>query len=187
MRPVRIVGGRHRGRRLTAPKGTRTRPTTDRVREALFGILFDVEGFAVLDLFAGSGGIGLEALSRGASRAVFAEQDRTAVRCLAENLANLREEEQGEIRAQRALAVVKALIREGGRFDLIYADPPWDRAVELMNEILPKAPLLLTDEGRFVLEHRAVDPAPEPPAGLTLADQRRYGDTALSFYERSNR
>lgn len=183
---MRIVGGRHRGRRLTAPRGPRTRPTADRVREALFGILFDVEGFTILDLFAGSGAIGLEGLSRGAARAVFAEKDRSAVSCLRANVTALQESERAEIRQRSAQAVVKKAIEEQERFDLIYADPPWDRAGELMKDILNSAAQLLTADGRLVVEHRATDPAPTPPPELSLVDQRRYGDTALSFYERNN-
>jgi 16S rRNA (guanine(966)-N(2))-methyltransferase RsmD len=183
---LRIVAGSHRGRRLVAPKGTRTRPTGDRVREALFSILFDVEGFRVLDLFAGSGAIGIEALSRGAARCVFVEKDRNALDALEENLESLELADRAEVRKQAVSAALSELTARGDRFELIFADPPWDHAMKLLEDVLSAGPALVVDGGRLIVEHGARDESPPAPPGLIAIDQRRYGDTALSFYGRSN-
>ena len=182
---MRIIAGAHRGRRLVAPKGSRTRPTADRVREALFSILFDVSGYAVLDLFAGSGAIGLEALSRGADRCVFVETDRTALDALETNIDALALSDRTEIRRQPVAAALEALARHEDRFDLVFADPPWDRASKLLKDVLAAAPSLISDAGTLVLEHEQRDASPLAPHGILAIDQRRYGDTALSFYQRS--
>jgi 16S rRNA (guanine(966)-N(2))-methyltransferase RsmD len=182
---LRIVAGVHGGRRLVAPKGSRTRPTADRVREALFSILFDVEGFAVLDLFAGSGAIGLEALSRGATRSVFVEKDRAALEALEANIASLQLSDRTEIRRQAVASALELLVERGDRFELVFADPPWDRAEELLADVLAQAPALLSEGGRLVLEHESRDASPTAPEGMIASDQRKYGDTALSFYRRS--
>lgn len=183
---MRIVAGSHRGRRLVAPKGMRTRPTSDRVREALFSILFDVSGFRVLDLFAGSGAIGLEALSRGAQRCVFVEKDRTALDALLANVASLELSDRAEVRRQTVAAALTDLIDRGERFDLVFADPPWDQASVLLTGVLAAGSALVADGGRVVLEHAARDETPSAPAGWSATDRRQYGDTALSFYGRSN-
>lgn len=182
---LRIIAGAHRGRRLVAPKGSRTRPTADRVKEALFSILFDVEGFAVLDLFAGSGAIGLEALSRGAARSVFVEKDRAALEALEANVEGLALSERAEVRRQPVASALRSLLERGERFDLVFADPPWDRAEELLADVLASAPSLISEAGTLVLEHEQRDSSPLAPEGMIAIDQRRYGDTALSFYQRS--
>ncbi len=166
-----------------APRGSRTRPTADRVREALFSILFDVGGSTVLDLFAGSGAIGLEALSRGADRCVFVEKDRAALEALESNIESLGLADRTEVRRQPVGTSLRALIERGDRFAMIFAAPPWERAGELLADVIASAPALLTEEGKLVLEHASRDPSPDAPE-LDLIDQRKYGDTALSFYGR---
>ena len=160
-----------------------TRPTADRVREALFSILFDVEGYSVLDLFAGSGAVGLEALSRGAERCVFVENDRPALNALETNIDALGVGEKTEVIKKAVAPAMRALIERGDRFDLVFADPPWDDAIGFFTKV--GSPALVADEGSFVLEHGSREASPAEPEGMILSDQRRYGDTALSFYQRS--
>src|SRR5919109_4568668 len=151
---MRIVAGSRKGHRISAPQGIVTRPTSDRVRESTFQILGSVEGAVVLDLFAGSGAMGLEALSRGASRCVFVERDRAACRVISQNLEKLRL--TGAVVLCRD--AVDALREEAGRahrFDLALVDAPydeWDRYEDCLGELLPE---LLADDGAVVVETAA--------------------------------
>ncbi|KYF67038.1 16S rRNA (guanine(966)-N(2))-methyltransferase RsmD [Sorangium cellulosum] len=181
---MRVIAGRLGGRRLAAPRGEGTRPTADRVREALFSSLGDVTGALVCDLYAGTGALGIEALSRGARRAVFVENGRPALATLRENLAALGLEEAARVvplPVERALD----LLRDEGPFDLALLDPPYAALARAAAAAARLAgPLgLLAPAGRLVLEHARRDPSPEI-AGLTCAAVRTYGDTAVSFYAR---
>jgi 16S rRNA (guanine966-N2)-methyltransferase len=184
---VRIVGGRWGGRRLVAPRGTATRPTADMAREALFNALFDVEGWRVLDLYAGTGAVALEALSRGATSAVCVEKARPALAALDENAAALGAGPALVIRRQPVSAALSALAREGASFELIFADPPYELAQDALPEILVAAGMgLLAEEGVVILEHRKSDPAPVAPEGLELQRTRKYGEAAMSWYRRTS-
>ncbi len=179
---MRVIAGRLGGRRLVAPRGAATRPTADRVREALFSALGDVSGAAACDLYAGTGALGIEALSRGARRAVFVESARPALAALRENLAALDLHELAQV---IPLPVERALDRLAGEgpFDLVFLDPPYAALPEAAAAAARLAgPLgLLAAEGRLVLEHASRDAAPEIQ-GLTRAATRTYGDTAISLY-----
>lgn len=179
---MRIVAGRFGGRRLVAPKGDRTRPTADRAKEALFSILGDLSGQVVLDLYAGTGAIGLEALSRGAAQAVFVERARPALLALEENLKalGLRAPEAEVLRIEVARALPLLL---GRRFGLIYADPPYEDAATALPVVLAAAPAILAEAGTVIVEHRSKDPSPPAPPGLTLTQARRYGEATLAFYQ----
>ena len=178
---MRIVAGTHRGRRLRAPAGRDTRPTADRVREAVFSIVGPVEGLDVLDLFAGSGALGLEALSRGAASATLVDSSPRAVACARANAQELGME--GRVRVVRrdwrsALAAERAA---GRTFGLCLCDPPYsltDRVVAGVGTLL--APLM-SPYGTVVIEHSAALPSPHPGA-LEIASRidRTYGDTAVS-------
>jgi len=176
-----MIAGRFRGQGILAPRGLSTRPTSDRVREALFSILGDVAGLDVLDLFAGSGALGLEALSRGARSAVFVDQARAAIAAVTDNVATLGVGEEATVRAAEAGAALRALGREGRAFGLVFLDPPYASAEAgaLLSELL--AQRLLTPGAWIVLEHASRGDAPAP-AGLELRFVRTYGDTALTFY-----
>lgn len=180
---MRIIGGKWGGQALGAPRGDAVRPTSDRVREALFNVLGDLDGAEVLDVCAGTGAIGLEALSRGAHAVVAVEHDRHALRAIATNVARLGAGATHRVVALDLRRALPALIAEGRRFHLVFCDPPWARAPELGRVVLDAARQLLADGGTLVLEHAARDVSPEPPEGLALGQTRRYGDTALSFYE----
>jgi len=187
---VRIIAGELRGRRLSVPRGRQTRPTPDRVREALFSALGALDEARVLDLYAGSGALGFEALSRGADYAVFVEHNRAALAALRENVNRLALAGRARILAVDATDALVA-IRPHGPFDLIFVDPPYahvatGRAIRPLERMLGAPGELLVAGGRLILEHAARDHAPEL-ASLRLARSRRYGDTAVSTYEQPDR
>lgn len=178
---MRIVGGEKRSRLLTAPPGNDTRPTADKVREALYNILGpSVLDAAVLDLYAGSGALSLEALSRGASRACLVDKDRKAAAAIQKNIAALGYEDRARFLPLSDTEAIARLSREGEAFDLILLDPPYrmDTApvlAKLMEAGLVKPTSLI------VVEHADRTP-PVPDARLYLTDRRRYGITGLSFF-----
>jgi 16S rRNA (guanine(966)-N(2))-methyltransferase RsmD len=179
---VRIVGGDARGRTLRSVPGDKTRPTADRVRQSLFDLLGQrMDGLRVLDLYAGTGALGLEALSRGAAQAVFVESEARACGVIHANLAALRYEDRATmVRAElpRALASLR------GPFDLIFSDPPYAlRAAQAVLDGLSSNDLVAPG-GRAVLEMDRREPAPNGPAGFAIADERRYGETRVLVVRR---
>ena len=178
---MRIIAGSRKGARIFAPKGQGTRPTGDRVREAAFRLIGPVDGATVLDLFAGSGAMGLEALSRGAVRAVFVEADRDACKAIARNLDKLALSgaEIVQADARRALA---AESNAGTRYDLILVDPPYDDYPAVQPILALHLPALLAEDGLVVVETAA---KLEPELPLELRTSRRYGSARLTLYEAS--
>lgn len=181
---MRIVGGELGGRRIAAPSGSGTRPTSDRVRESLFSILGPPPpGAAVLDAFAGSGALALEALSRGAARALLIEEARAAARIARSNIDALGLADRAELRTANA---VRALARAPAQapFSWVFLDPPYASDLGARMLDLLGSGALLAENAVVVLEHdRRSDPATGHGC-LVKADQRRYGDTALTFYRR---
>ena len=177
---MRVVAGRFGGRRLRAPAGRATRPTSDRVREALFATLGALDGAVVLDLFAGSGALGIEALSRGAARAVLVERDARAVRVIRENLASLSlggdEARVLQIPVRRALRDAR---ERGDAYDLVLLDPPYRDAARLGPELTEALPPVLNPSARVVSESDRRHPL---ELGLELHDERRYGDTLIRIH-----
>ena len=171
---MRVVAGTFKGRRLTAPRGTRTRPTADRVREALFSMLGDVGGARVLDLYAGSGALGIEALSRGADSAVFVERDAQAVAAIERNLAAVGVE-ANLVRQD----VVRFLARADGAFDLVFCDPPYDSAAGLAGPLAEHLPALCAEDARIVTESDKRNPLVLP---FPLLVERAYGDTRIAIH-----
>jgi 16S rRNA (guanine966-N2)-methyltransferase len=176
---LRVVGGRLGGRRLRAVPGRETRPTGDRVREALFAILGGrVEGARVLDLFAGTGALSIEALSRGASSAVLVEQAAPAVEVIRANLDALGLAERCRVRRTRAEAYLRT--QRDGPFDLVLLDPPYAAPVGLVAGLLGRlARTALAPGAVVVVEAAARSEAPPWPPGLVPERPRRYGDTSL--------
>lgn len=175
---VRVTGGSLRGFQLAEPGGDRLRPTSARVREAIFNVLAArIEDAAVLDLFAGTGALGIEALSRGAARAVFVENHRSSARSIVQSLARAGMSERGSVVRG---ALPGALDAAESPFDLIFLDPPYDseQASPTLSAVAP----LLAAGGLVVYEHRSRYNPPERPLGLTLSDRRVYGDTAVAFF-----
>ena len=170
--------------RLTAPRGTTTRPTSDRVKEALFSILESsgrLDKAAVLDLFAGSGALGIEALSRGASHVVFVEKNKAAIAALQQNLTHTRLANQATVVQLDCIKAVERLARHTEKFDLVVLDPPYQSDVYLKIIELVVAKLLVPD-GLLVAETATRTPLPEHIGQCIRSDRRMYGDTALEFY-----
>jgi 16S rRNA (guanine966-N2)-methyltransferase len=178
---MRLTGGQERGRRLFVPRGSRTRPTAAKVREAIFNILGPPPG-SVLDLYAGSGALGLEALSRGAPNAIFVERDGAAIGALRRNLREAGLEDRGTIMgtdvrsALRKLSATKQI-----HFSWAFLDPPYVKETEGVLAELSGGDLL-TACAVVIVEHDRRHPSPDSAGCLFLTDRRNYGDTELSFY-----
>jgi 16S rRNA (guanine966-N2)-methyltransferase len=184
---MRITGGIYRSRALRAPQGLSTRPTSDRVREALFGLLSAagaIGGARVLELYAGTGALSIEALSRGAAHAIFVESSRYALSALRANIAALGLQSQTLVVAADVSRSAKRLARQGP-FELVLADPPWalvdsGEAPRAVADLVGAG--ALSAEALVVLEHAARTVPPTIPC-LVLDETRRYGDTALAIYK----
>ena len=172
---MRIVAGRHKGRRLRAPAGAATRPTADRVREAVFSIVGPVEGMRVLDLYAGSGALGLEALSRGAESATFVESGRPALAAIRANLEAAGE--KAEVVASDAIKWLRAAADR--EFDLVFCDPPYDAAAEIAQTLTELLPRVAAPQALIVTESSKRNPL---TLDLPLTDERTYGDTRIAIY-----
>jgi 16S rRNA (guanine966-N2)-methyltransferase len=182
---VRVIAGRYGGRRLKAPRGSDTRPTSDRVREALFSMLGSVQGTRVLDLFAGTGALGIEALSRGAAAVVFVERDAAALGALRANLQalDLREPEV-QVRRGDALAALRTARESHETYDLVFVDPPYGDAHAWESKLSAALPVLLAPAGRVVVESARRMPLAlqVEEEGLGVELERRYGDTAITIH-----
>jgi 16S rRNA (guanine966-N2)-methyltransferase len=174
---VRVVAGTFKGHPLRAPRGT-TRPTLDRVREAVFSMLGPLDGLRVLDLYAGSGALGIEALSRGAGSATFVDSDAAAVRAVRENLERVGAEHGTVVRTD-ALAFLRNAARRGERWDLVFCDPPYRLADRLGEGLGRKLVATLTPEARVVCESSVKHPL---EIDLPLLRERAYGDTRIAVY-----
>jgi 16S rRNA (guanine966-N2)-methyltransferase len=174
---VRIVAGTYGGRRLAAPRGTGTRPTADRVREAVFSMLEPVADARVLDLFAGSGALGLEALSRGAAEATFVDSAPAAVRAVHANLEALGAD--AEVRRADARGFLRNARADGRQYDLVFLDPPYQRAGALAEALAGDLAAVLAPRARVVVESDRRSPLELP---LSLQVDRRYGDTVIRIF-----
>ena len=174
---MRVIGGQWRGRTLVAPRGRDTRPTADRVREALFSILGDVAGARVLDLFAGSGALAIEALSRGASEATLVDSSPAAVAVIRRNLAALGVD--AEVVRQRASVYLERARAGGRQYDLVFLDPPYHQASVLGRELSEALVAVLGQGARVAAESDRRVPL---ELELPLLVDRRYGDTLIRIY-----
>jgi len=177
---MRIIAGEAGGRKLRAPDTKGTRPATDRVREAVFSSIGNwVVDSTVGDLYAGSGSFGLEALSRGASSAVFVENGRKAIQALRHNV-----ETVGLGGTVVESSVQDYLNRANHRFHLVFIDPPWDQPTSRLEEDLAKLDRFLLSNAEVVISRRHTDDVPEPPETWRVATDKRYGDTRIVRYEK---
>ena len=176
---MRIIAGSRKGARIFAPKGHVVRPTGDRVREAVFNLIGPVEGADVLDLFAGTGALGLEALSRGAATAVFVDSDRVATETVVRNVEKLGLEGARVYQedAARRLATEAAA---GRRYDLVLVDPPYRMLSKFQPMLATHLPSVVAADGLVVVESEAKE---EPELPLPLRTTRRYGSTRVSLFE----
>jgi 16S rRNA (guanine966-N2)-methyltransferase len=177
---MRVIAGRFKGQTLHAPRGSKTRPTSEKVREALFSMLGEIDGLQALDLFAGSGALGIEALSRGAERVVFADRDHAAVTVLQRNLSSLRlDEGEAEIRRTDAAQAMRAARERHETYDLIFIDPPYSQARDWSVELSGALEPLLRAAGRVIVESDRRNPL---QLELPLERERRYGDTLIKIH-----
>lgn len=179
---MRVISGKYRGRPLKGPRHAGVRPTADRVKESLFNIIgAGIKGVAFLDLFAGAGGIGIEAISRGAASVVFADQSLLSVKLIYQNLTILRPDEQVRVLHLSFDRTIEQLAKENTRFDLIFIDPPFESGIliQAIQKLLEKE--LLKGDGIIIAEH---------PRKLLLnipelqGDTRNYGDICLTFLKK---
>ena len=178
---MRIIAGMARGRTFDAPQGLDTRPTLDRVRESLFNILqLRVRGARVLDLFAGSGALSLESLSRGAESAVMVDHSRAAIACIRKNVETLRFSDRARIIHTDWRAAVETLRKEGAVFDLMMLDPPY--AMVELSEVTEAIRPLLSDHAMLVIEHD-YRTMPHVADGYDAVDTRKYGIVGITFFE----
>lgn len=182
---MRITGGALKNHPLIAPKGTKTRPTSDKLRQSLFNICQHyVEGAHFLDLFAGSGAVGIEALSRGAASATFIEKERLAANALRKNLQNLNLSSPSTLLIGDVLTLLKKL--KGKTFDLIYVDPPYEKGLQEKTLLLIDTLDLLAPDGLLFLEESGAHPLSLPPLkSLALQKERKVGSTLLYQFSHS--
>lgn len=179
---MRVISGREKGRRLAGPKSDKIRPALDKIKQAIFNILGNVEGLTVLDLFAGTGSIGIEALSRGATFALFVDFGTQALQLIRKNLNLCGFQEQGEIVRLKIPRDLSRLSRRFDPFDLIFVDPPYDKGlVDPTLEAIAREKIL-APHGTVVVEHSPRELI-GGKSGLALVDQRKYGQTLISFFK----
>jgi 16S rRNA (guanine966-N2)-methyltransferase len=176
---MRVIAGSRKGHTIAAPRGLETRPTSDRVRENVFNLVGPLDEAAVLDLYAGSGAMGIEALSRGASRAVFVERDADAAQTIERNLERLRLTGARVVRAD-ALTALAQEAAAGRKYDLVLVDPPYGVYSDLQPQLARYLPPVLAADALLVVE---TDARVEPELPLAFRTSRRYGQTRITVFE----
>jgi 16S rRNA (guanine(966)-N(2))-methyltransferase RsmD len=183
---MRVIAGKFRSRLLSAPKGMKTRPTSDRLRETLFNVIASrIEDARFVDLYAGSGAVGIEAISRGAKFAWFAESESVAIKAMRENLAALKINEGYRVQQGSAAALLEGLLKRDERVDLVFLDPPYEAEEEYERTLAflgGRGAELLDDEARVIAEHRSKDELAERYGALKRVRVLKQGDAALSFF-----
>ena len=180
---MRVITGSARGHKLKAPTGENTRPTSDRVKESLFNILGIIaEEDVVLDLFSGSGGIGIEFLSRGANFAYFVDENEESVKIINDNLVKTKLADKALVYKDKVDRAIKKLAVKDIRFDYIFLDPPYNKeiVVETLENLIQEK--LLKKTGQVIIEHETKLELPDKFKNLIKTDYRKYGDTSISFY-----
>jgi len=180
---LRIISGQAKGRRIFKPGGSYIRPTSDMIKEALFNILPELSGKRFLDLFAGSGSVGLEALSRGAMKVVFVEKDSSCVEAIIRNIQQCQFEERYEYLVMSTEKALRILGRRGEYFDIVFIDPPYERELVQKTLIEVDGSKILCDDGWVVAQRSIREKAISHAGRLFLEQERKYGDTFLSFYK----
>lgn len=180
---MRVIGGTYRGRRLRAPQGLEVRPTSDRLRETIFNILApEIEGSRFLDICAGTGAVGIEAISRGAARATFIDRSRRACSTIEENLKTIGAGSQARVINSDAASALRRLDEEGAQCDIAFFDPPY--ASEIYSQVIAMiaSGSLLAEEAVLVVEHRRKSPPESEHGRLKLYREVKQGESALAFY-----
>ena len=184
---MRVIAGLYRSRQLAAPRGMATRPTSDRLRETLFNVLASrIEGARFVDLYAGSGAVGIEALSRGAKFVWFAENAPAAIRAIRDNLATLKIASGWRLEERSSTGLLETMLKRDEQADIVFLDPPYEseaeyaRVLDLLGS--QRGLALLTEDGRVIAEHRAKDALEGSYGALERVRVLKQGDAALSFY-----
>ncbi len=183
---MRVIAGQFKGRKLANLKGRKIRPTSDRIREAVFSILSQkIDNSMVLDLFAGTGALGIESLSRGAAKSVFVDKSKEAMKIINKNIELLKIKDKAEVFLHDACAISNLKIVFDQKFDLIFMDPPYDKG--FIVKAFENAGLLsmMKSNSIIIAEHSIRDNNIEKVAGLDLFDRRTYGETLISFFRKS--
>src|SRR3989338_727780 len=180
---MRVIAGEAKGRRLASPKSNLIRPVLDQVKEAVFNILFDVTDWTVLDLFAGTGSMGIEALSRGAKEAVFADDSKESLKLIGKNIDLCGFADRANVFYLSAAKTIAILSKKQKKFDLIFVDPPYEKRFvkKTLNKLANS--FLLHDETIIIVEHHPKEPI-GAIEGLRLTYERKYGQTLVSFLKR---
>ncbi|MBE9546372.1 MAG: 16S rRNA (guanine(966)-N(2))-methyltransferase RsmD [Proteobacteria bacterium] len=178
---MRIIGGKAKGRRIFVPKG-RIRPTSDMIKEALFNMLPSMEGKLFLDLFAGTGNIGLEALSRGAAKTVFVEVNTLFIEAIKRNLNTCGFDSNYEIVSAPVEKGLKLLGKRRDQFNIIFADPPYEKNLIKKTLHLLDGSDLISEDGIMIIQHSLREELEGDVGNFILTDRRRYGDTIISFF-----
>jgi 16S rRNA (guanine966-N2)-methyltransferase len=181
---MRIIGGDAKGRIIYLPKQSQLRPTSDGIKESLFNILHAISGKSFVDLFAGSGNVGLEALSRGAAKVIFVEKNTVMVNAIKRNIRELSLAGEYEIMAVEASKGIRKLQNRGEILDFLFADPPYERGFvrEIFHTLGSRN--ILSQDGILIIQHSVrEDPDENHTGDFILTDRRRYGDTHLSFFK----
>jgi len=182
---MRIIGGEYRSRIIDMPKGVEMRPTQDKVREAIFNILGDISGKAVLDLFSGSGAFGIEALSRGASKATFVENNIRCVQTIEKNLDSLQiPADRYDVIKSSALRAVYSIEEDGLKYDIVFMDPPYHKDLAKNCLINLDSCDILSQFATVVVEHYRLDELSFDLETLVIDKERKYGDTLITFLKR---
>ena len=185
---LRVISGSRKGFKLNAPKGLDTRPTQDRIKESLFNIIGNIDdNSVVLDLFSGTGAIGIEFLSRGAKKCCFVDDSQESIRTIKNNLVKTKFEEKSETYKNNVFNVINVLGRKKVGFDFIFMDPPYNRGYE--NKVLKTIcdNNLLREDGLIIIEHGKGLPFEKTFYYLKKIDERNYGDTTITFYTYNDR
>ncbi|MFQ5952093.1 MAG: 16S rRNA (guanine(966)-N(2))-methyltransferase RsmD [Candidatus Omnitrophota bacterium] len=182
---MRIIAGEFRGRRIKQPESKAVRPTKDRIREAVFNVIKErVPRAFVLDLFAGSGAYGLEALSRGARKAVFVEKDKECSSVINDNISLLGAEERSEVIARDVFGSLEGLKKDKERFDLVFADPPYGKGMAKKTLIKINHYDILNHSGIIIIEHNTEEELPESEGDVSILKRKTYGNIYISVYSR---
>ena len=180
---MRVISGTFKGRKLASFRGQCIRPTSDRVREAIFNILtINWEGKEVLDLFAGTGGLGIEALSRGARRVFFIENDPRAILVLEKNIKALNLTSQCELVKLSVEEGIRVVGKRGWKFDIAFLDPPYSKGLAESTLHLIAESDMLKEDGMVIVEHHYKETLLDRYQGLQMGDRRKYGSTGVSFF-----
>ena len=183
---MRVITGQAGGRKLKAPKGMDTRPTSDRTKESLFNIIGQrIIDATFLDLYAGTGAIGIEAISRGALKAVFVENNPRAIRIIRDNLNSTGLADMAEVISREVDVAIQTLSKGPRKFDIIFLDPPYLRDLVQKSLVTLDKNKILATEGLVITESSKLDTLPEKAGSLEMLRQEKYGDTILSFYQQS--